>query len=98
MQRGQGDVCGAGEISLSVGGGAVLALFDVVDGLGRGDPALGVDVVNGGLDALGVVFREEAKVLACDFDFGPDTMIEHREDPDGMTECHFSMAVSKESR
>jgi hypothetical protein len=76
VERGKFEV-GEGEVGFGVGGGAFFALVDVVDGLGRGDPGFGDGVVDGGLDALGVVFGEEAQVFVSYADFGPDTLIEH---------------------
>ena len=48
----------AAEIGFGVGGGAFFALLDVGDFFARGDPLLGGDIVDRGLDALGVALRE----------------------------------------
>src|ERR1700733_441760 len=67
----------AAEVGFGVGGGAFFALLDVGDFFGGGDPLLGGDVVDRGLDALSVALREQAQVFVANLDFGPDAFIEH---------------------
>jgi len=49
----------------------VLALFDIFNGLRRVNPALRVDVKDGGLRTLGILLGEEPQVLFADQDFSP---------------------------
>lgn len=54
-------------------------MVDVVDGLGRGKPSLVLGVIDGRLNTLSVVLREESEVFASDFYFSPKAFVKHRE-------------------
>ena len=52
----------------------VLALLDIFNCFRRGNPALRVDVVDGGLRTLGILLGEEPEVFFADQDFGPNAL------------------------
>jgi len=65
------------EVGSGEGCGSVLALFNVAHKFGRGDPTLGIDVINGKLHALSVMLGEQMDMFAPNFDFGPHALSQH---------------------
>jgi hypothetical protein len=51
------------------------SLLDIVNGLGGNDPLLGIDIINGELNSLSVMLREEPQVFPSDFHVCPETFI-----------------------
>jgi hypothetical protein len=58
---------------------AVLTLLDVIDRFRGRNPGSSLDVVDRGLDSLGIVLRKEPKMFSTDFDFRPDAISQHKE-------------------
>jgi len=65
------------EVHFGKGRGSIFALFDVAHKFGRRNPTLGIDVVNGKLHALGIMFRKQMDMFATDFDFSPHALCQH---------------------
>jgi len=56
-------------------------MFDRLEGFRGRNPVFGIDVVNGCLNSLRVLFQEEPKMLRTDFNFCTNTFIQRRRTP-----------------
>ena len=65
------------QVCFGEGCGSVFAFFNVAYKFGRGDPAFGIDVINGKLHALSVMLSEQMNMFAIDFDFSPNALSQH---------------------
>lgn len=58
--------------------GSIFTLLNVAHKFGRSDPTLGVDVIDGKLDALSIMLGEQMNVFATNFHFRPHALSQHR--------------------
>ncbi len=63
------------EVRPGIFGRFFFSLLNIVNCLGGNDPPLGVDIINGELNSLSIMLREEPQVFPSDFQVRPETFI-----------------------